>query len=171
MQSPSSGDRGHPDAVTLRPATEADYSFMRRLYASTREEEMKQFPFDEAQKDEFLDQQFSAQYEHYRLHYPTCERNIVEKDGQPIGRFWVDEWPDQIRLVDVALLTEWRGSGIGTRLVQDVLERGARTGKPVTIHVEGFNPALRLYQRLGFEHVDSNGMYYLMRWTPPELLT
>jgi ribosomal protein S18 acetylase RimI-like enzyme len=140
---------------------------MRRLYESTREEEMKQFPFDEFQKREFLDQQFGAQYQHYQLHYPTCERNIIEKDGQPIGRLWIDEWRDQIRLVDIALMPEWRRSGIGSALVREVLERGAKAGKPVTIHVEGYNPALRMYQRMGFEHVDTNGVYYLMKWTPP----
>jgi ribosomal protein S18 acetylase RimI-like enzyme len=124
-------------------------------------------PFDEAQKNAFLDQQFAAQFEHYGIHYPTCERNIIQKDGQPVGRLWIDEWHDQIRLVDIALLSQWRGSGIGTMLLRDVLARGAAAGKPVTIHVEGFNPALHLYQRLGFEHADTNGMYYLMRWTPP----
>jgi ribosomal protein S18 acetylase RimI-like enzyme len=160
------GDRAGSGAITLRPATDADYHFMRRLYESTREEEMKQFPFDEFQKREFLDQQFGAQYQHYQLHYPTCERNIIEKDGQPIGRLWIDEWRDQIRLVDIALMPEWRGSGIGSMLLRDVLSRGAKAGKPVTIHVEGFNPALRLYERLGFEKVDTNGVYFLMKWTP-----
>lgn len=160
--------RMNASEVTLRPATDADFDFMRRLYASTRAEEMQHFPFDEAQKNAFLDQQFAAQFEHYRIHYPTCERNIIEKDGRPIGRLWLDEWRDQIRLVDIALMSEDRSSGIGTGLVRDVLARGAAAGKPVTIHVEGFNPALRLYQRLGFEHVDTNGVYYLMRWTPPQ---
>lgn len=160
------GDRA-AGAVTLRPATDADYDFMRRLYHGTREEEMKHFPFDEAQKQAFLDQQFAAQFEHYRIHYPSCERNIVEREGRPIGRLWIDEWREEIRLVDIALVAGERGSGIGTRLVEGVLARGAASGKPVTIHVEGFNPALRLYQRLGFEHVDSNGMYFLMKWTPP----
>jgi ribosomal protein S18 acetylase RimI-like enzyme len=162
------GDRAGVGAITLRPATDADYDFMRRLYHSTRAEEMAHFPYDEAQKTAFLDQQFAAQYSHYGIHYPTCERNIVERDGEPIGRLWIDEWKDQLRLVDVALMPEWRGSGAGTALVREVLARGAAAGKAVTIHVESFNPALRLYQRLGFEHVDTNGMYYLMRWTPPE---
>jgi ribosomal protein S18 acetylase RimI-like enzyme len=53
-------------------------------------------------------------------------------------------------------------------LLHEVLERGRRAGKPVTIHVEGFNPALRLYERLGFVKVDTNGMYYLMKWTPSD---
>jgi GNAT superfamily N-acetyltransferase len=153
--------------ISLRPATDADYDFMRLLYHSTRAEEMEHFPFDQAQKNAFLDQQFAAQFQHYGIHYPTCERNIIEKDGQPIGRLWIDEWRDQIRLVDIALMPQWRGSGIGSGFVHDVLARGAAARKPVTIHVEAFNPALRLYQRLGFEQVETDGVYYLMRWTPP----
>src|SRR6266849_6049449 len=152
--------------ITLRPAIDADYGFMRELYGATRAEEMERFPFDEAQKRAFLDQQFAAQFEHYGIHYPTCERNIIERDGTPIGRLWIDEWRDQIRIVDIALVPEHRGGGLGSGLVRAVLDRGSKAGKPVTIHVEAFNPALRLYQRLGFEHVDSNGVYYLMRWTP-----
>ena len=89
----------------------------------------------------------------------------------PIGRFWIDEWRDQIRIVDIALVPEYRGAGIGSRLLHDVLDRGSGGGKPVTIHVEAFNPALRLYQRLGFEKVDTNGVYFLMRWTPPQVKT
>lgn len=161
-------DRVTHDAITLRPATEADYPFMRLLYGAGRAEEMQHFPFDDETKARFLDQQFAAQSEHYRIHYPTCERNIIEHAGQPIGRLWVDEWRDQIRLVDIALMPEWRGSGIGGKLVRDVLARGGRVGKPVTIHVEAYNPALRLYERLGFVQVDTNGVYYLMKWTPPD---
>jgi ribosomal protein S18 acetylase RimI-like enzyme len=154
--------------MTLRPATAADYDFMRRLYHSIREEEMKRFPFDEAQKIAFLDQQFAAQFAHYEQHYPTCERNIIELEGHAIGRLWVDEWRDQIRLVDIALVPEQRGSGIGTALLRDVLARGTASSKPVTIHVEAYNPALRLYERLGFQRVDTNGAYYLMRWESKE---
>ena len=155
------------EAITLRPATQADYHFMRLLYGSTREDEMSRFPFDEFQRKEFLDQQFGAQYQHYQIHYPTCERNIIEQDGKAIGRLWIDEWKDQIRLVDIALRPECRGSGIGSMLLDDVLARGANARKPVTIHVESYNPALRLYERLGFVKVDTNGVYYLMKWTPP----
>lgn len=157
--------------IALRLAEEADYDFMRRLYASTREEEMQHYPFDEAQKAAFLDAQFAAQFEHYTIHYPTCERNIVVEDGVPVGRLWIDEWRDQIRLVDIALVSEKRGSGIGTMLLRGVLDRGAAAGKPVTIHVEAYNPALRLYERLGFERIDTNGVYYLMRWTPSQVNT
>lgn len=167
MSSTTQGDRAGSGAVTLRTATDADYDFMRRLYHAVRAEEMKQFPFSDTQKVIFLNEQFAAQFQHYGIHYPTCERNIVEVDGAPAGRLWIDEWKDQIRLVDIALMPEYRAGGIGSRLLRDILARGAAARKPVTIHVEAYNPALRLYERLGFEKIDTNGVYYLMRWTPP----
>ncbi len=160
------GDRAGSGAITLREANGADYDFMRRLYHAVREEEMKQFPFTDVQKVVFLNEQFAAQFEHYKIHYPSCERNIIELDGQPVGRLWIDEWKDQIRIVDIGLMPGHRGSGIGTKLLQEVLERGAAAGKPVTIHVERFNPALRLYERLGFKEIDTNGVYFLMKWSP-----
>ena len=142
---------------------------MRQLYASTREEEMKQFPFDDAQKQEFLDQQFGAQFEHYRLHYPTCERNIIERTGSPSAAS--GSTSGAIRSASSTSLSCPSGAAAASArmLVRDVLDRGARAGKPVTIHVEGFNPALRLYERLGFQKVDTNGVYYLMRWEPPAI--
>jgi ribosomal protein S18 acetylase RimI-like enzyme len=85
---------------------------------------------------------------------------------EPIGRLYVDRWADQIRLVDIALLPEHRGAGLGRAILEELLAEGERRGLPVTIHVEYNNPALRLYRRLGFRHVDSNGIYYLMRWEP-----
>lgn len=167
MNQKPTGDRASSGAITLREVTDADYDFMRRLYHEVRAEEMKQFPFGEEQRRTFLDSQFAAQTDHYRLHYPSCEWNILERDGQPVGRLLIDEWRDQIRLVDIALVDSARNSGIGTRLLKDIFKRGRKAQKPVTIHVEAYNPALRLYERLGFEQIDTNGIYYLMRWTPP----
>ena len=155
-----------PEAVTLRRATQDDYAFMRQLYGLTREEEMKQFPFGEPEKVAFLDHQFAAQSQHYAKHYPTARFDIIEKGGERIGRLYVDVWPEEIRIVDIALMPEHRGAGVGTLLVTQVLDEARASGKSVSIHVEVFNPALQWYQRLGFRQVDTNGAYYLMRWQP-----
>jgi ribosomal protein S18 acetylase RimI-like enzyme len=156
------------DAVTLRPATDADYDFMRVLYHSTRVEEMKLFPFTEEQKVAFLDWQFLSQWQHYAQHYPTCERRIIEVNGVAAGRLYVDRWKTEIRVVDIALLPEFRGRGIGARLMREMLAEGSQARKAVTIHVEVFNPARALYHRLGFAEVDTSGAYVLMRWEPPQ---
>jgi ribosomal protein S18 acetylase RimI-like enzyme len=154
--------------ITLRAATASDYDFMRALYGSVRAEEMARFPFGEVEKKVFLDQQFAAQSAHYAQHYPTARFNIIEREGVPIGRLYVDVWPSQIRIVDIALVPEQRRGGIGTSLLLEIMEEGRAAGKAVTIHVETFNDAMRLYKRLGFRHVDTNGVYHLMEWKAPE---
>jgi ribosomal protein S18 acetylase RimI-like enzyme len=92
----------------------------------------------------------------------------VERAGaqgvERLGRLYVDRWPDQIRLVDIALLPPFRGAGVGGALLGSIMREGETCGLPVTIHVEATNRALGLYRRLGCRHVDSNGIYYLMRW-------
>ena len=86
--------------------------------------------------------------------------------GELAGRLYVHRREREIRIMDIALLPEFRGRGIGTKLLNEILMEGERTGRPVTIHVESFNPARRLYERLGFTRVASNGVYLLLEWKP-----
>lgn len=152
--------------LAFRPVVDDDLPFLARVYASTRWEELAEVPWTDEQKLAFLQFQFDAQHDHYRKHYPKASFDVVLVDGEPAGRLYVDEWKDEIRLVDVALLPEHRNRGLGTRLLGGVMERARAAGKPLSIHVEGFNPALRLYERLGFRRVGEHGPYYLMRWEP-----
>ncbi len=59
-----------------------------------------------------------------------------------------------------------RADGVERMLMEGILAEGRSTGKRVSIHVEHDNPAWRLYDRLGFQHVDTNGVYHLMEWRP-----
>ena len=159
-----------PAGLSLRRTTDADLAFLAEVYASTRYEELLAVPWTDAQKAAFLRWQFENQHSYYRQYYPACEFLIVEKlagpTTTPIGRLYVDRWPDQIRLVDVALLPQYRGAGFGSAMLQSILAEARATSLAVTIHVEANNRALGLYRRLGFRHVDSNGVYYLMRYEP-----
>jgi ribosomal protein S18 acetylase RimI-like enzyme len=159
-----------PPGLSLRRVTDADLAFLAGVYASTRREELAPVPWSEEQKAAFLQWQFANQQQYYQQYYPSCEFLIVERANggaaEPIGRLYVDRWADQIRLVDIALLPAYRGAGHGGALLRSILAEGAASGLAVTIHVEATNPALSLYRRLGFRHVDSNGIYYLMRWEP-----
>ena len=156
------------DQIRFRPKTEADLPFMAQLYASTRVEEMNSVPWTDEQKAAFLDMQFRAQTEHYDTYYSTCDFLIIEKEGVPVGRLYIDRFPEGIHIVDIALTPEFRGSGIGTMLLREIMAEAGESNRPVTIYVEAYNPALRLYQRLGFKHVDSNGVYNKMRWDAAE---
>jgi predicted GNAT family acetyltransferase len=70
--------------------------------------------------------------------------------------------------MDIALLPDFRGAGLGTALLAGLFAEATAAGKTVTIHVEGFNPARRLYERLGFRQIGEHGVYHLMEWTPGE---
>jgi ribosomal protein S18 acetylase RimI-like enzyme len=156
-------------SVTLRSIQPKDQDFLYQVYASTRTEELAVTDWDEGQKQGFLQMQFMAQHRHYQEHYPAAAFQVIVQHGQPIGRLYVDRWQHEIRIVDIALLPEHRGAGIGSSLLKDILAEGAQTGKPVTIHVEQFNPALRLYERLGFQKIGEVGVYFLMQWSPEHL--
>lgn len=152
--------------TTLRPITDADREFLYRVYASTRTEELAQVPWDAAQKESFLRFQFEAQRQHYEKYFAEAAFDIIELDGEPIGRLYIDRRDDEIRLVDIALLPESRGRGLGGAILADILAEGQRKGLLVRIHVEHNNPAMSLYRRLGFEKIEEQGVYWLMEWSP-----
>jgi len=153
-------------SVALRASSEGDGEFFYSVYASTRTEELAQVPWSTEEKERFLRQQFHAQNHAYRNNYPGAEFLIIVVDGTDAGRLCVHRRPDEIRIMDIALLPDFRGRGIGTGLLKQILHEGEMSSRDVTIHVEVFNPAMRLYERLGFSKAAENGAYYLMEWRP-----
>ncbi len=151
----------------LRTIRAEDRDFLLRVYAGIRLEELALTGWDETQKQAFLVQQFEAQHHHYQTHYPGARLDLIALDDEPIGRLYVARWREEIRIMDIALLPEHRNRGIGGALLRDLLEEAAATSRRLTIHVERYNPALRLYRRLGFESVGETGVYLLLALDPP----
>ncbi len=143
-----------------------DAGFLDDVYASTRQEELAATDWTDVQKRDFCRVQHSAQTSHYRIHYPHAERRVILFREQPAGRLYVDRWNTEIRIMDLALLPAHRGQGIGTHLLRDLIQEAAETGKSLSIHVERHNPALRLYQRLGFQLLEDKGIYLLLQCRP-----
>jgi len=137
-----------------------------KVYASTRADEMAQVPWSAEQKRAFLDMQYNAQRQHYLAHYPTAAWLVIQQGDAPIGRMIVERSAGEILLMDIALLPEQRNAGIGSGLVQDLMAEAGQAGKTVRLHVEFFNPALRLYERLGFVKIGEAGIYFEMEWRP-----
>jgi ribosomal protein S18 acetylase RimI-like enzyme len=152
--------------IALRPISPGDEELLYRIYASTREEELAPVGWSPEEKVAFLRQQFTAQHRYYQEHYVDSRFDIVLADGLPIGRLYVARWTREIRLIDIALLPAYRRRGIGGALLRELLAEGEASGRPVTIHVEVYNPALALYERLGFRKVADRGVYQLMEWRP-----
>jgi ribosomal protein S18 acetylase RimI-like enzyme len=150
--------------IHFRHASQEDDSFLCQVFASTRERLLASLPFDAAQKEAFARQQHLCQDRSYRQQYPHAVFEIVYSGDQRIGRLYVNRTREEILIIDIALLPEYRGAGIGSALLRDLLAEAAETSRQVTIHVDKFNPALRLYQRLGFQIVQDAGADWEMAW-------
>lgn len=152
--------------VSYRTMTDGDLPFVAALYASTRREEVAQTGWPPEVQQAFLRQQHEAQHSHYSIHFADAEWLIVERDGEAIGRLYLRDIPQFLHIVDISLMPESRGHGIGGAILQDVLDHARELGKGVSIHVEKNNPARSLYRRLGFEAAEDAGIYDLMRAGP-----
>ncbi len=137
--------------LSLRPAREKDASFLRALFETSRPDAAILAAWPEAVRRPFLDQQFHFQTIHYARIYPDADRLLIVTEGQPVGRVIVSRLPDEWCLVDIALLPDWRGKGIGTLLIRSIQAAARRAGAPrVQLTVDVQNRARKLYERLGF---------------------
>lgn len=138
---------------------------MLRVYAGVRTPELDAAGMPPEQRSAFVAMQFEAQSRHYAT-YRDTSFEVVLVDGEQAGRLIVARWPEEIRVVDIALLPEFRGGGIGGGLMRGLIEEADERGVKTSIHVERFNPARRLYARLGFRPVSEAGVYLLLERSP-----
>lgn len=152
--------------ITLRPATEAEDDFIFHCYASTREQELAQVPWGLEQKEAFLRMQYTAQKQHYAAEAPHANHDIIYVDATPVGRIYLDRRDDALHILDITVLPQHRNHGTGALLLRRLLDEAGRAGKPMTIYVETFNPAVRFFERLGFQKDHEKGFHLLMKWQP-----
>jgi ribosomal protein S18 acetylase RimI-like enzyme len=152
--------------VALRPVRAADEPFLLCVYAGTRAEELAPVPWSPEQKAAFMAQQFAAQTAHYAQHYAGMRADVILVDDVQAGRLLVARWAEEIRIVDISILPEFRGRGAGSLLLHELLDEARATRKRLSIHVERENRALSLYERLGFRRVGEHGVYLSMEWDP-----
>jgi ribosomal protein S18 acetylase RimI-like enzyme len=151
--------------IALREATADDEPFLFRVYCSSRADEMAMVPWPEEQKHAFLRFQFVAQHSHYREQFPHAAFEIILADDQPAGRLYTLR--DQlIRILDITVLPEFRNRGIGSYLIDRIVNQSQDTGKAIQIYVETFNPSVRFFARYGFSKVAEDGLNYLLEYRP-----
>jgi ribosomal protein S18 acetylase RimI-like enzyme len=152
--------------VSLRPVREDDADFLYRLYASTRQAEMAAWGWDKAQQNFFIQMQFRAQRMGYASEFPDAEHRVILVDDEPAGRVIVHRAKEAMRLVDIAVLTEYRNRGVGTRVIRDLTVEAGACNQALLLQVSKGNPAIHLYQRLGFVTNGEDELFHKMLWEP-----
>jgi|SRR6185295_1112394 len=148
--------------ISLRPVGPEDDDFLLAVYASTRADEMALVPWTDQQREAFIRSQLSAQLDHYSKKYPAANHDVILSNGRQVGRLYVARLDHEIRIVDITLLPADRNVGIGSYLIERLLDEARRGGKVTRIYVEEFNPSLSLFQRFGFSLKEQHGIHLLL---------
>lgn len=150
-------------AVQARRIDETDAGFLKSLFASTRQHELAAIGWPAARQQAFLDQQFEFQHRYYSEHFADAEFLLLQRDGRAIGRLLWHDARSQATLIDISLMPDCRGRGLGSSLLDSLTRHADESGRAIGLHVEPDNPAQRLYRRFGFEVLGGNGVYLKMR--------
>jgi ribosomal protein S18 acetylase RimI-like enzyme len=153
-------------SISSRLVVPDDEPFLFEVYASTRATELALTPWNDEQRLAFVQMQFAAQRTHYQRYYPQAVHEIILRGGGPIGRSYIDRRETEIRILDLTLLPEVRGVGIGAYLLRELMREADATGRSLSIYVERFNPSLSLFERLGFAKKEEDDIYFLMERQP-----
>jgi RimJ/RimL family protein N-acetyltransferase len=152
----------------LRTITSNDEEILCQIYSSTRAEELAQLTdWTPIQKETFSRSQFTAQHAYYQNNYKGAHFWVIEYGSQIIGRLYLHTHYEgkTMRIIDISLLPEWRNKGLGKQVLLAVMELAGGINRSVTIHVESFSRAMKLYKKLGFALVSqTNGVYHLLEW-------
>ncbi|WP_315810234.1 GNAT family N-acetyltransferase [Pseudomonas sp. C9-3] len=130
-----------------RAAGSADEPWLKRLFAQLRGLDAALIEACPA----LLEQQWQLQQRIFASDFPGARTELLLLDGEPIGVLTIDEGPNSLRIVEIGLEANQRGRGIGECLLREVIAHADRQGKALELAVMRHNPAVRLYQRLGFE--------------------
>lgn len=156
-----------PGGLAMRPMTASDNAFVESLYRSSREE-LRQIDAEEDFIETLIEQQQHAQTQGYGDMFPNAMYFVVEYHNERIGRVVLDFGPNEIRVVDIALIPAARGKGYGSQVLQTVQAAAAKVMAPVTLTVRADHlPAKQLYQRLGFIVEQPQFPFERMVWHPP----
>lgn len=153
-------------ACRLRSASSEDLPFLRQLYRSFRKEEFANIPWPQEHKDTVLDQQFDLQHRYYIAAFPGTDFLIVEKEGAPIGRLYLQMAAIGWHIIDIGFLSQWRNRGMGTAILSCI--KNAAITEQITgivLHVDRTNSrAQKLYQTSGFQEVETSETHIRMQW-------
>lgn len=143
------------DPIAFRSAQPEDVAFCEALYFESMGSIIEALALDMGQQQESFANQWKL-----------SEVRIVKVGSVEVGWLQTTQTDDAVVLGQLYLAASSRGRGIGTRVVQSVIEEAARGGKAVSLSVVKINPARRLYARLGFRvtHEDRHKLY--MRRNP-----
>lgn len=149
--------------IKRRRKTQADEAFLRRLIFDTVGRELGADAWPEPVRGHLLGIQSDGRRQSHRVNYPDAASEVIVADGRDAGWIVVMTMPHEVRLVEIMVVAEFRGQGIGSAAIGEVLASAQSAGTPVRLNVNVTNSgAIRLYERLGFRRIGGDEVQQLM---------
>jgi GNAT superfamily N-acetyltransferase len=159
--------RGSLGKITTRPSVTEDSAFMLELYASTSKEVLDDLGWSIGGNRTFVIMQAQTEEWNRARQYPGMDRLTICVDEMPVGRLLVSLRNNILHLVDLSLLPRFRGLGIGTQLMGEILGEARNARVPVKVRVLKNSGSVRFAERLGFATPTDLGQYVELTWMPP----
>lgn len=139
--------------ISLRPVRNSDYNFLWNLHKATMKTYVDEtWGWNEDFQKEYLDDNFDTQI-----------GQIIECDNKSIGVIEVKEQDNSVYLINLELVPEFQGRGIGTYRIKRIAEENLEKNKSIKLQVLKVNPAQRLYRRLSFKVIDETETHVIMK--------
>jgi ribosomal protein S18 acetylase RimI-like enzyme len=151
-----------PSRISLCPSCPGDHDFLMDVYASTRREEMLSWGWNAAQQLGFVRLQFEARRRTYTAAFPAAAENVILCDAAPIGSLIIARSAGEFRLLDISILPEYRNRGVGTMLIENMIAESKQQKLPLRLSVLRGNPAIHVYEKLGFVVTGGDEVYLEM---------
>lgn len=145
-----------PDGFARRPAARDDMGFLWELHVLTMRDYVEQtWGWERVWQEE-----------KFREKFDIAGLEVLEIEGRAIGAMAVKEEAEHLFLREIEIHPDWQRLGIGTALVNEVIATAGIRGLRVRLQVLKVNPALRLYERCGFQRSGETETHHLMEREP-----
>ena len=147
-----------PMPVVLRAALPEDFAYCRRIYFAEMKWIIEELHLDRATQETSFEQQWD----------PT-QVKIIALDDADIGWLQMSTRDNELFVAQMFVDRPFQRKGIGTEVMRRLIDEATELNQPVRLNVVKINPAVRLYQRLGFQvtHEDDRKFYMKRDLNPP----
>lgn len=145
-----------PLPITLRPATPNDETFVDEMTRAT----MMPYVRKTWSKGDLV-------AEYFKSHpYDPANTHIIQLEGKDVGRVTLLKTSTDVTIDGIHVLPEYQSKGIGGQVMQTIIDENNEKGLTTKLLVLKVNPAIELYERLGFEIVKETSSRFHMELSP-----
>ena len=141
--------------ISFRQALDPDFGYCKGLYFREMDWIIEELHLDRAAHAASFDQQWDL-----------TQVRIIALDGSDIGWVQTVSEDDELFVAQMFVDRPFQRRGIGTEVIKRLIGEAARVNQTMRLNVVKINPAVRLYERLGFEVIGEEDRKFFMKRNP-----